>query len=135
MELADTSAWTNRHKDAAVEADFDERILAGEIATCAAVEMELLWTTRSAEEFRELREELEALPRVEITPEVWLHAFDVWETLAGQGRIRQVKRMDLLVAAAADVAGVCVCHYDADFEVIAAVTGQAERAVAPIGTL
>lgn len=43
--------------------------------------------------------------------------------------------MDLLVAAAADLAGVCVCHYDGDFDVIAGVTSLPVRAIAPLGTL
>jgi predicted nucleic acid-binding protein len=46
-----------------------------------------------------------------------------------------VGRNDLLVAAAAELAGVPVCHYDRHFEVIAEVTGQPVRAIAPLGTL
>lgn len=42
---------------------------------------------------------------------------------------------DLVVAATAELAGVPVCHYDRHFEVIAEVTGQPVRAIAPIGTL
>ena len=135
MELADTSAWTNRHKDSAIEADFESRVLADEIATCPIVAMELLWTARTPAEFHELREDLDALPQVEITAIAWKRAVDVWDALAEQGRHRQVKWVDLIVAAAAEVAGVALCHYDRDFEVIAAVTGQPERALAPIGSL
>ena len=135
MELADTSAWTSRHKDAAVDVDFDERVLTGAIAICSPVAMELLWTARSGREFHELREELDALPNVEVGAEVWRRAIDVWEALAARGRIRQVKWIDFVIAAAAEVAGVGLCHYDRDFEVIAAVTGQSQRALAPVGTL
>lgn len=135
MELADTSAWTTRHRDPAVEADFDSRVLAGEIAVCPIVTMELLWTARNAEDLRELREELSALPQVDITTDVWGRAFDVWERLAAQGRHREVSRVDLVVAAAAELAGIPVCHYDADFETIACVTGQPQRSLAPLGTL
>ncbi len=135
MELADTSAWTNRHKDARVHADFDARVLSGEIAICPMVEMELLWTARTAIEFAELREELEALPEVVISPEAWVRAIDVWNELTRRGQHRQVKQPDLLIAAAAELAGVGVCHYDADFEAIAAVTRQPTRALAPLGSL
>jgi len=135
LELADTSAWTNRHRDPAVEADFDARLLADEIATSPIVTMELLWTARDAEDLRKLREELSALPQVEITAQVWERAFEVWQALAERGRHRQVSRVDLVVAAAAELAGVPVCHYDADFEAIAEVTGQPQRAIAVLGTI
>ena len=133
MELADTSAWTNRHKDAAVEADFNSRVLAGEIAICPQVEIELLWTARTAIDFAELRGDLEALPAVAISPEAWVRAIDVWSELTRQGRHRQVKQADLLIAAAAELAGVGICHYDTDFDVIAEVTGQPVRAIGRVG--
>lgn len=135
MELADTSAWTNRHKHAAVRAEFDARVLAGEIATCALVEMELLWTARSRADFDALRQELAALRHVEIPQRAWQRAKEIWGELASQGRHRQVPYVDLVIAAAAEVAGIGLCHYDQDFEVIAALSGQPERPIAPIGTL
>ncbi len=135
MELADTSAWTNRHKDATVEADFNSRVLAGEIAICPMVEMELLWTARTAIDFAELRGDLEALPAVVISPETWVRAIDVWNELTRRGQHRRVKQPDLLVAAAAELAGVGICHYDADFDAISAVTRQPTRAIAPLGSL
>lgn len=135
MELADTSAWTNRHKDATVEADFNSRVLAGEIAICRMVEMELLWTARTAIGFAELREDLEALPEVVISPEAWVRAIDVWNELTRRGQHRQVKQADLLIAATAELAGVGICHYDADFDAISAVTRQPTRALAPLGSL
>lgn len=135
MELADTSAWTNRGKDADVRDDFDARVLAGDIATCGMVVMELLWTARSRRDFSELRADLEALPQLPIEPAAWARATDVWEELVGRGSHREVKPADLLIAAAAELAGVGLCHYDADFDAIAEVTGQRVRAIAPIGSL
>ena len=137
MELADTSAWTNRHKDPDVERSFNELVEAGEIATCDMVKLELLWSARDTAEFQALRGELEALVRIPIEPRTWERALDVFEALAGRGPLhhRQVKIPDLLVAAAAEIVGMPVCHYDDDFEQIAAVTGQAVRAIAPLGSL
>ena len=40
-----------------------------------------------------------------------------------------------VVAAAAEVAGLCVLHYDADYDRIAVVTDQPTEWVAPAGTL
>jgi predicted nucleic acid-binding protein len=135
LELADTSAWTNRHKGEAVEADFDARILAGEIATCPQVVMELLWTAQTPRDFDELREDLAALPQLPIDGATWERAVEVWHALVHAGRHRQAKIPDLLVAASAEIAGVPVCHYDADFDAIAAVTGQPVRAIAQLGSL
>jgi predicted nucleic acid-binding protein len=59
------------------------------------------------------------------------------QTLAEQGPLhhRQVRLPDLLIAAAAEAAEVPVLHYDRHFEVIAEVTGQPVRALAPLGSL
>jgi predicted nucleic acid-binding protein len=135
LELADTSAWTNKHKDPAVDRDFEERILADEVATCPMVVMELLWTTQSQQEFADLRRDLDALAKVPHDQDSWDRAMDVWRELVVQGRHRQVKIADLLVAASADLAGLPVCHYDGDFDLIATITGQPVRAIAPIGSL
>jgi predicted nucleic acid-binding protein len=135
LELADTSAWTNRHKDPAVDRDLEERILADEIVTCPMVVMELLWTTQSQQEFEDLRRDLDALAKVPSDQDSWDRAMDVWRELVIQGRHRQVKIPDLLVAASADIAGLPVCHYDGDFDVIATITGQPVRAIAPLGSL
>jgi predicted nucleic acid-binding protein len=135
VELADTSAWTTRHKDAAVQADFDARVLAGEIATCSMVVMELLWTAQNQTEFGEIREDLDALPQLPITPAAWERAIDVWHDLVRLGRHRQTRPPDLLIAAVAELASVGLCHYDGDFDAISAVTRQPVRALAPIGNL
>jgi predicted nucleic acid-binding protein len=135
FELADTSAWTTRRRDAIVAAAFDEAVIAGDIGTCSMVEMELLWTARTPSHFRDIRQQLAALPSVSIDERVWARAIDVWEKLAERGRHRQARQADLLIAAAAELAGVGVCHYDRDFEVIASITGQPVRAIAPLGSL
>jgi hypothetical protein len=55
-------------------------------------------------------------------------------TLAANSQ-RGCKLPDLLVAAAAEQAGYTVLHYDADFDLIASVTGQPCQWVAPPGTV
>jgi predicted nucleic acid-binding protein len=137
MELADTSAWTNRHKDRDVLRDFQERLVRGEIATCAMVRLELLFSTKDVTEFRGRRDRLSALRDVPIRPDVWERATDVFELLASAAPLhhRRVKLPDLVIAATAELAEIAVCHYDADFETIAAVTGQPVRMIAPLGSL
>ena len=136
-ELADTSAWTNRQKDRRVAADFNGRVERREIATCEIVVLELLWSARDLEQFSRRRRRLEALQLVEIDSPVWRRATDVFEQLSRRGSLhhRQVALPDLLVAAAAELADISVCHYDRGFELIAEVTGQPVRAIAPLGSL
>jgi predicted nucleic acid-binding protein len=120
-----------------VAADFRLRLRRGRIATCDMVVMELLWTTRDALEFSKRRSDLAALRAVPIGTREWRRAIDVFQLLASQAPLhhRRVRLPDLLVAAAAESAGVPVCHYDADFDLIASVTSQPVRAIAPLGSL
>lgn len=138
-ELADTSAWiwSRRAGQAGLRHHFDTALVDGEIATCDMVRMELLYTARNFGEFAELREELAALPGCAIGKEQWDRALWVYERLSAQGGMhhRSVKHADLLIAAAAEAAGVPVLHYDEDYERIAAVTGQPIRWLAAQGSL
>ena len=136
-ELGDTSAWTTSARDPEVRQRFDESVAAGEIATCDAVVFELLHGTRNGTEFTETRTMLEYLPQCPIGQREWRRALGVYEILAHQGGLhhRRVKRADLLIAAAAESVGMPVLHYDADFDVIAAITGQPTRWIAPRGSL
>jgi predicted nucleic acid-binding protein len=69
-----------------------------------------------------------------LEPETWIEDDDT-PPVRPNSVHKQVKIADLLVAAAAESAGVEVLHYDADFEVIAVVTGQPIRWLAPRGSL
>jgi predicted nucleic acid-binding protein len=101
------------------------------------VRLELLASARNADEFEALNLDLDALEQCPITPAEWQRALWVYGRLAAQGGAHQraVKHPDLLVAAAAEAAGVGLVHYDEDFDRIAAITGQPARWLAPRGTL
>lgn len=135
IELADTSAWTTRHRDGSLEADFNRRLREGHIATCRMVVVELLQTVRNAQELGLHRRELDELRDAPIRRREWDRAADVMEALAERGLHRAVRVQDLLIAAAAESAEVPVLHYDRHFELIAEVTGQPVRALAPLGSL
>lgn len=137
MELADTSAWTVRHRDTAVRRAFDDELENGHIATCDMVKLELLRSARDVEELRLRRGELDRLQQVAMGERVWRRALDVLELLAERGPLhhREPSLPDLLIAAAAERTELPVLHYDHHFEVIAAVTGQHVRAIAPLGSL
>lgn len=138
MQLADTSAWVwTRAVGGQLRATFDEALVAGMIATCAMVRLELLYSARNADEFRDLRADLGALPDLPIGRAQWDRALEVYARLAQQGGMhhRSVKHPDLLIAAGAEAAGVEILHYDEDYDRIAAITGQPARWLAPRGSL
>jgi len=76
-----------------------------------------------------------------------LDAFEMIETTTEHLQRRQVQRLlavnsqrgrkipDLPIAAAAEIAGYTVLHYDADFDLIASVTGQPSQWVVPSGSI
>lgn len=138
-ELADTSAWSwsRRRGYPELRRAFDEALVGGEIATCDTVRLELLHSARSATEFADIREELEALVDCPIDKPQWRRALWVYEQLSTQSGTahRSVKHPDLVIAAAAEAAGIAVLHYDEDYERIAAITGQPTRWLAPPGSL
>ena len=101
------------------------------------VKLELLWSARNAAHFASIRAGLDAVREAPMGERVWRRATDVLELLAERGPLhhRQVGLPDLLIAAAAELAELPVLHYDRDFDVIAEVTGQPVRAIAPLGSL
>jgi predicted nucleic acid-binding protein len=138
VDLADTSAWVwTRAVGGELRRGFDEALIEGDVAICDMVRLELLYSAQSVDEFRALRGELAALPECPIGAEQWKRALEVYERLAEQGGLhhRAVKHADLLIAAAAEAAGVGVLHYDEDYDRIAAITGQPVRWLAPRGSL
>ena len=139
IELADTSAWYGSVRDPVLERDFHSGLIAREIVTCEPVKLELLRGARNPADFARRRRELDALGQCPIPERLWRRAMDVYQALCDEGPgndyHRRVGHVDLLIAAAAEAAGVPVLHYDADFDAIAAVTGQAARWIAPAGSL
>ena len=71
---------------------------------------------------------------MKLTEAIFRRATDVQGLLAGRGRHR-LPIPDLIIAAAAESARMTVLHYDADFDAIAAVTGQDVEWVVPRASL
>jgi predicted nucleic acid-binding protein len=68
---------------------------------------------------------LSLMPIEYLTPAMEQRAIEVQTQLADRGQHRAPGIPDLLIAAVAERAGHTVLHLDKDFELIAAVTGQA----------
>lgn len=131
--LADKSALA-RGAVREVAAVLEPLLLDGRIATCSLIDLELLYSARSGDDFRALLEERTGFHRVPILQADFDRAIEVMGTLALRGRHR-VALPDLIIAAVAERGSLIVLHYDDDFERIAAVTGQVMEWVVPKGTV
>jgi predicted nucleic acid-binding protein len=133
--LADTSALS-RLRYQSVAAVLGPLIEAGLVATCGVIESELGWATRTPAEFDQLRADRDAgYEWLATHDEDWRRALDVQGVLWRSGHVRAVGFPDLLVAAVAERERVTMLHYDADYDLIAHVTGQPVQWVVPRGTV
>ena len=105
----------------------------GLVATCAIVDLEVLYSSRNLADYEEILEERRSLDDAQITPQVMSRAIELQHALAERGQHR-LPIPDLVSSAAAQVAGLVVLHYDADFERIAAAGGAPHEWVVPQGT-
>lgn len=133
--LVDSSVLARLGKEA-VAAVVEPLILDGALATCAVIDLEVLFSVRSGAEHRVERADLELrFGQVPIDRRVLDRAIDVQGLLADRGQHRGASIIDLVIAAAAEHAGLIVLHYDSDFELIASVTGQPTEWVVPKGSV
>jgi predicted nucleic acid-binding protein len=131
--LADKSALA-RMPNVDVRARLEPLLVDGLVATCGIIDLEIGFSAQTAAVHRGIRRERRSLPRARIDDEVLDRAFEVQGLLADRGQHR-LPIPDLVIAAAAESAGLTVLHYDSDFEHISEVTGQAQDWVVPRGTL
>lgn len=112
------------------------RIDAGRIAITAVTWLEIGYSARSRSDHDESQQRiLERLQIVYGSPRSERRAIEVQQALMDVGHHRTVKLPDLLIASTAEVEGLTVLHYDADFDRIAAITDQPVEWVVPAGTV
>jgi predicted nucleic acid-binding protein len=133
--LVDNSVLARIAK-APVAARLEPLILDGLASICSITELELLFSARSGEDHRGRRADFALrFGRVPFTQETHDRAVHIQGLLADRGQHRGVSIPDLIVAAAAELAGLTVLHYDADFDLIAGVSGQPVEWVVPRGSI
>lgn len=108
--------------------------VAGELGRAAICDLEVGYSGRNAAEWDELIGALAVFALVDTTAAHVRRVLQVQRLLAARSQ-RGRKIPDLLVAAAAEELGVSVLHYDADFDLIAVVTGQRCEWVVPPGSI
>jgi predicted nucleic acid-binding protein len=131
--LADESALA-RFPHPVVEARLRPLLEDGLIATCAIVDLEVLFSSRSLSDYEAVLLERRSLDDVPIIPEVLSDVLGLQHELAKRGQHR-LAIPDLIISATARSAGLIVLHYDEDFERVAAVGGAEQEWVAPRGSL
>lgn len=120
--LADASAWAQLSRND-VAARLVPLLVGGGAATCGLVDLEVLAVFDDLGERAEAAAERSMFPRIAIDDRVLDRA------LAVQVLVADVSVTALIVAAAAEHAGLILLHQDEAYERIAAVTGQPVEAI------
>lgn len=131
--LVDTSVL-KRLGNARVREAVEPLAAAGEVGRPSICDLEVGYSARNAQEWDRLTGALDAFAAVQTTATHVRRALAVQRLLAERSQ-RGRKVPDLLVAAAAEELDAAVLHYDADFDLIASVTGQRCQWVVPAGSI
>ncbi len=109
------------------------RIERGLVRITTVTLLEVGYSARSVEDLRRGMERppVSSMPIEYLTPATEDRAVQVLALLAATGQHRGPSIPDLLIAAAAELAGLTVLHLDRDFERIAKLTGQSVERLAP----
>lgn len=123
LYLADKSALEQRRHSGVARELLALLLTEGALASCHVVALEVLYSARNLEDYTTLRTDIDALPWLPCDEAAMDRAMAVQELLAARGQHR-LPLPDLMIAATAERHSATVLHYDHDYELIAAVTGQ-----------
>jgi predicted nucleic acid-binding protein len=107
----------------------------GLVLVCDLVILELTRLAPNEGRAREVADRLAAFEAIPMPRELWSRARRTQLAMARNGDHRRVPPADLLLASAAEEAGVALVHYDRDYERIAAVSALRQQWLVPDGTL
>jgi predicted nucleic acid-binding protein len=133
--LADTSAYAVARRSSKAETRLRTLAADGVLATFVTVDLELGYSARDPSEHQGILRTRGQLVQLASVDEIALRASEVQVLMAARSQHRAAGVIDLLTAAAAEHYGASVLHYDADFDHIAAVTGQPVDWVARRGSM
>lgn len=118
--LLDNSAWSrSRLPDPplSISRDFASDLESRRFGVCLPFRMEAGYSARNAAELYEITKTLDQLPEFELSSTAQTRALSCQARLAATGHHR-IPAADLMIAAIADVEGLGVIHYDADYDLI-----------------
>jgi hypothetical protein len=132
MFLLDTSVLTRLRAPSHVQRI--EQLDGDGLARTSMTDLEIGFSARSADEWDRLVAALAAFRRIDVEAHHFDRAQQVQRRLVADG-LRGRKVPDLLIAAVAEATSLTVLHYDADFDHIAAVTGQPTQWIVERGSI
>ena len=133
--VADTSARM-RTREPSVRDQWAVAVNADQIRTCSMVTMEILYSARDADDVAETEKIDAQLRQIPVTASVQRAAIGAIRELAQQGAgAHRIPPPDILIAAAAQEAGVGVLHYDRHYDRLAEVLNFESIWIAPPGSL
>lgn len=130
--LLDTSVLTRLRAPSIVQRI--EQLDRDGLARTTMTDLEVGYSARSADEWDRLAAALDAFRRIDVEAHHFDRARQVQRRLAAEG-LRGRKVPDLLIAAVAEATSLTVLHYDADFDHIAAITGQPAQWIVERGSI
>lgn len=118
--LIDNSAWSRRFADYLnfeLADEFADDLEAGRLIVSLPFLMEAGYSARDSEEHRSLMSLFQTLPSIRIDSSIEDRTIDAQTQLVRSGHHR-IPPADVLIAAAADIRGHGVLHYDAHYDLI-----------------
>jgi len=132
--LVDKSAEVRWHEPS-VAAVLDPLLQAGALATCAVMDLEILFSARNGPEHTNLARARSGFAYLETSDAILCRAKALQSLLAKRGQHRAASIPDLIICAVAEHHGATVLHYDKDFDLIAKVSPVDARWVVPKGSV
>lgn len=133
LYLADKSALEQRRHSEAARNLLALLLSEGALASSHVTALEVLFSARNLGGYEKLRFNIDALPWLPCDERAMDRTMEVQHELARRGQHR-LPLPDLMIAATAEVHGATVLHYDHDYDLIAAVTGQPTQWIVPRGS-
>jgi predicted nucleic acid-binding protein len=133
--LADTSAYVVQFRDTAARQRFQTLFLEGRLAICQMTALEYLNNAPDPGRYEALWGATQNQRWIDVTTGAMDRALEVHRALAARSQHRHFRLPDLIIAAAAELAGATVLHYDEDYERIAKITGQPIEWIVPKGSI
>jgi predicted nucleic acid-binding protein len=121
--LLETSVLTRLSNPVVAEAVRELDLEPGQLGRTSISDLEICFAARNGPEWDRYAFSLKTYTLLETTAADIRRAKEVQRLLAEKHQ-RGRKLPDLLIAAAAEAAELTILHYDADFDLIASVTGQ-----------
>jgi predicted nucleic acid-binding protein len=133
--LADTSVFVLQSRHSQVRRRFELLLAEGRLAGCQMIALEYLNNAPDPKSYEIVWAALHGHRWIDVTTQAMDRALVVHRRLAETSQHRHFRLPDLIIAATAELHGATVLHYDADYDRIAAVTGQPTEWVVPRGSL